>query len=340
MGAVVKDISVITSNVAQRNGLKYFEVVVSNWGLFNPDTNLVGTSGIIGSGRSFSLPKDLPIAGIAIGPLSTIDQVLLTPDYNGFTGITGLVPTALQRAIANPSGGEGNPFTTQVPCSVEAPATAILPGQITIEACRSHYFRQRTELISQFQFVEPNNQLRQIMSSSRLREPVLQLYCFLREPGPAGWPTKRPPYYDYDRQRAIADSDIGADTTVAAWPISGRKKVQLDVWMLPSTGGAGTDNDARGRCRVLLHRGTGPETASNLDWDEPAMLHSEQVYPPATVLPNAQGSSIHIHEELQNAAGPNMFSVIIDDPMATFMELRSSFDSTLGDIYYNLRAVD
>lgn len=345
MAAQVRDMSIVTPNIAQRNGLKFFEVVIRNWGLTNPDVSALGPIGqsitVIDNGLSFDLPSNLPLAGVAIGPLSTVDQVLLTPDYNGFVGINGLNAQAAARAVANNGGNAGNVFTNQILCSVEAPATVLVPGTISVEACRSHYFRQESPTVSGIQFVEPNNQLVQKIADNQFRAPILQLYCFLRQPGAMGWPTKRAPYFDWNRINGAFLTDVaGRDDTMAAWAISGRKRVQLDVWLLPKSGGGPADINTRARCRVLLHRATGPATSNSVAFDEPDILHSEQIYPAATVLPIPQGTDIHIQEELQNQAGPNKFSVLIDNPMATFMELRVGTDDDLGDVYYNMRAVD
>ena len=343
MSTAVADTSIITSDIALRNGLKFFEVVIAGWGLSNPQTAVLGPQGnkvtFLDDGLTFELPANVSLAGACIGPLSTVEQVIMSPDPNSYLGISGLSPQAAVRATGNNGANIGGQFTFETMVSVEHPLQQFMPGPITLKAAHNTTYRNRSTVLPGIEFVEPNNQILNFANDALTRDPVLQLFCWIKEPGPQSWPRKRTPYYDWDRvDSSLLTESAGEDTTLGMWPIGGRKRINLEAWALPAA--SNNTNDMQIGARVLLHRSTPPVTASNKAWDEVYALRSEQIYPRVANFPSPMTNPVHAQTMMQNEAAPNKLELLIENPMATFMELRVGATVASGDMYYSLRAED
>ena len=312
-----QDISIITPVIAKRNGLPFFELLITDWG----DLFQANPAGNVNDAVTKLLPPGVTLAGVAIGPLSTVSEVLLAPDYNSYVGINGINPQLSTYGVVDTSGttliGQGAQTFAGVTCSVERPFVGTLPGPVVVRAAASTLYEadpNNETAIRENSFETLSWFVNANLAATRL--PVLQLYCWLKDPGPVGYPTKRAPLFDVIR---IDGDDLPAslgnpNTRMKVYPIGGRKRVHIDLWALPP-GGATTGGTIEYRV-VLLRPVNRKLTVDVGPYNRFGQLFEHQVWPPAST----GGAQTPIGARLTEGDDEtNHAHIEIDDPQALFV---------------------
>lgn len=239
-----RDLTIITHDIAVRNALPYFEVVIQGWGGGEDDD----------IGRFYKLPK-VPLVGIAISPESTIDTVMVLEDFSVYTG-----------SLAN---YDGNSFARDIDHtrSGDNPVPPSTIGTNTGQTNGGRLKSQRSVVSHLAPLIKPISAITAIVARNSSRHnghyfaedgssqdfgdkdapdpqaiyqaPILVLRCYIKHPGLAVFPSLRVPIIANERnavvQNLIDPVQWGNPPKhiVQAFPIGGRKTVHVEMWALP-----------------------------------------------------------------------------------------------------------
>lgn len=297
--------TILTHEIATRNGLPYFEVVIRGWGS-GPDN---------GIGRFFRLP-DVPLAGIAISPESTVGECYVLEDFRVYTGALSTYDPIVFDSKIDLIGSNDNPVPPDTTGSgsgqTAGGAMATHQSQVSVHAPLIKPISSGTAIVARNQsrynehyFDESGND--QDFPSTRTREPVLVLRCYIRSPGPLSYPSSRAPLLVNVRQAAVVlDKDNNpvqyglTDTFVAyAIPVGGRKRFHISLWSLPDQFSGADSGVINVRASVLRGGETNRENLFNTDWA--GNFFEEEVIPSTALTPGGATNKVR-YEELHNSA--------------------------------------
>lgn len=315
----------ITYVVAKKNNLPYFEIQIDNWGEMNP-------SGVDDGILEYVLPN-IPLAGISIGPGSTVADLYMVQDYSAFIGALSTydpnvfdVPidnTPSEQAVADGSDN-GRLETIHVPVSADRPFCGFIPQATKIIARNHSRFGLDDNGMELFWGIDGAQH--SPSQRSKLDRPVLVLRCWIRTPTPEILFSKRDPNYTSLRVVAQAEQAAGNDySIVRVIPIMGRKHVSVSVaalpqWVTPGTGAGETGAGVEFRASVLRGGAIGnvPGDYPNVPTDQFSQLFEQQVFP--AIAEGAPPSNL----VLTSGAVPMQVSFTLDDPGAEWLVLFAS----------------
>lgn len=296
------DITVITHAIAVKNALPYFEIAVRGWG--------AGADN--GIGRFLRLPN-VPLAGLAISPNSTVDSVMVLEDYSAYTGalsnynsndfsrdvdFTHSTDDPIPPSTAGTNSGQtfgGKLRSARSVVSVHHPLIASISKGTVIIARNSsrhngHYFDDANGSSQTFaDKPAPDPRV-------PYQQPILILRCYIRNPGPISYPSSRVPISYSRRGPAAVDGfaahvQFGVPPTglIGAFPIGGRKKVHVEMWALPDNATGANSGIIDVRASVL--RGGEAKVSANANPDESSQFFEDDIMS-ATLTPSTAANKV------------------------------------------------
>lgn len=329
----------ITYAIAKKNNLPFFEIQIDNWG------EMVSTAvadGIL----EYTLPS-VPLAGLSIGPASTVSDVYLVQDYSAFTGsLESYDPNIYDVDIDNTQteqaagGTNGRLQTIHVPVSADRPFAGFIPQATKIVARNHSRFNLDDDM-----FWGIDGARHKPSQRSKLDRPVLVLRCWIKDPTPEILYSKRDPNYTSLRRVATAVQAGGNDYIVARIiPIMGRKHVAVSMAALPQSVAPGNGENGAGvevRASVLRGGAIGNIVGDypDIPTNELSQLFEQQVFP--VIAEGAAPSNL----VLTSGSTPMQASFTLDNPGAEWLVLFAShpFDGDaahLADFAFSVSASD